>query len=94
MTDMGRDAQGYLVARNDVMDVRLTECCHATAKGTDDGIACRNCYRLIDPLIGGMPVAPYTLDGAVTATEVYGWDGWPETKRAIIALRGLAGGGS
>jgi hypothetical protein len=66
----GRDADGYLVYLNrDEMDVRVTECCRATAKGLEDGIGCRSCYQLIDEAIGGQPVPPYILDdGRVTFT--------------------------
>lgn len=33
----------------------LTDCCGASAKGVEDGVACRNCYQLIDPRLGGIP---------------------------------------
>lgn len=33
----------------------LTECCGASATGIEDGTACRNCYNLVDPLLGGCP---------------------------------------
>lgn len=35
-----------------VMYSRLTPCCRATAKGLEDGVGCRACYRLIDPKYG------------------------------------------
>jgi hypothetical protein len=72
----GRDAEGYLVyLTRDDMDTRVTECCHASAKGTEDGICCRKCYALIDDAIGGQPVPPYTLDGRVTfaGPKARGW---------------------
>lgn len=73
--ELGRDAYGYRVCRNrDGMDMLLTECCGATAKGCDGYIGCRSCYRPIDELIGSRPDAPYIApDGHVTATEVMGW---------------------
>jgi hypothetical protein len=59
----GRDAEGYLVwLTAEGMDVRVSECHRASAKGTEDGICCRRCYALIDEAIGGQPVPPYTLD--------------------------------
>jgi hypothetical protein len=30
----------------------LTECCQASATGTDDGTACRSCYELVDSSLG------------------------------------------
>jgi hypothetical protein len=72
----GRDAEGYLVMFGDGMDYRVTECHHASAKGTDDGICCRACYHLIDEAIGGQPVPPYTLhDSRVTyaGPKARGW---------------------
>jgi hypothetical protein len=30
----------------------LTDCCQASATGTDDGTACRSCYDLIDSAYG------------------------------------------
>jgi hypothetical protein len=87
---MGRDAEGYLVYRNrDGMDIRLTECCHASAKGLDDCVGCRNCYGEVDPAIGGQPVAPYVGEGGfVTSTKVLGWDGWAEFE-ALLMRRAL-----
>lgn len=75
---MGRDADGYIVHRADHMDYRLTECCHASAKGSMGAIVCRNCYTEIDPAIGGEPAAPYIGEGGgVVATKVLGWDALP-----------------
>ena len=30
----------------------VTDCCKATAKGTDGGICCRSCYNEVDSLFG------------------------------------------
>jgi hypothetical protein len=30
----------------------FTSCCGASAKGTDDGVVCRNCYNLIGDYYG------------------------------------------
>ena len=51
---VGRDEIGY-VAQIDGWDHRyyLTDCCGASAKGVERGVACRSCYRLIDPMLGG-----------------------------------------
>lgn len=76
---MGRDAENYLVWRNrDGMDVRVTECCQASAKGLEDSVGCRRCYRLVDPAIGGPPVPPYIGEGGhITSGTLLGWDLWP-----------------
>jgi hypothetical protein len=72
----GRDAEGYLVYLNrDALDVRVSECCRASAKGAEWGIVCRRCYGDVDEAIGGQPVPPYTLDGRVTfaGPKARGW---------------------
>ena len=30
----------------------LTKCCQASAKGSDDCVVCRKCYREVDPIFG------------------------------------------
>ena len=78
---MGRDTEGYLVVRHSDMDVRVTECCGATATGGEDGITCRRCQHLIDVQIAAEPAPPYTRDGQVTFTgpAARGWEPvpWP-----------------
>ncbi len=82
--DMGRDNEGYRVMRvtdsGYVMDVRVTECCGADAKGSVDsptGVICRHCHASIDVAMGGPPNPPYQRgDGTVTATHRMGWDEW------------------
>jgi hypothetical protein len=65
---LGRDAEGFLVFHNsDDEDVRVSECCHATAKGCgpyaegEEGyVGCRRCKTQIDGSIALLPVKPYT----------------------------------
>lgn len=47
---------GYLVATDDETPFLwfLTECCHASAKGVEGGVACRSCYEYIDEGLGGV----------------------------------------
>lgn len=37
---------------SDGLAYALTDCCQASATGTDDGTACRSCYELIDSSFG------------------------------------------
>lgn len=66
---LGRNDIG-IVAEDGGMQFYLTDCCVASAKGSIDGVVCRKCYGLIDPMLGGLPKE----DGPLT--EVYG-DGIP-----------------
>lgn len=56
---VGKDHDGLLIAQNvfpngNRMLYPLTPCCQASDKGTEDGIACRGCYRLLgDDWFGG-----------------------------------------
>lgn len=50
---LGRDEVG-LVAESEGWWYYITECCGASAKGSD-GIVCRACYYLIDERLGGCP---------------------------------------
>jgi hypothetical protein len=50
-TILGRDAVS-VIAENDGMIYRLTNCCQASAKGVGAGVACRACYTLIDDEMG------------------------------------------
>jgi hypothetical protein len=50
-TEVGAVAEGY------GMRYYLTDCCGASATGTCSGdVACRSCYRDVDPGLGGLPV--------------------------------------
>jgi hypothetical protein len=86
---LGRDAAGYIVARTidgpHVLDIRLTECCLASAKGMSNFVGCRACYRPVDSAIGGMPEAPYRDHEGLTSAQVAGWDGPTEAEAAAIA---------
>jgi len=42
----------FTFAVQDKMVYPLTECCEASAKGSEGGIVCRRCYRAIDDLLG------------------------------------------
>jgi len=33
----------------------VTDCCDASAKGMENYVGCRSCYREIDPSLGGIP---------------------------------------
>lgn len=61
---VGLSDEGYVVVEDDSgYRYGLTDCCHASAKGVEDGIACRSCYRDVDWSLGGpmdiaVPVAP------------------------------------
>lgn len=48
----GRDREDYRVSWYDDGPVRVTECCGASATGTEYGIACRSCYGECDDGIG------------------------------------------
>lgn len=53
LVDLGRDTDGQLVTDLTYGVVwYLTECCAASATGTDSGVACRSCYRPINPALG------------------------------------------
>lgn len=50
---VGRDEIGGLACTPDSTFMwYLTDCCGASAKGTEAGICCRRCYHLIDPALG------------------------------------------
>ena len=48
---LGRDDVG-LLAESDGIVYYLTDCCEASAKGLEDYVGCRACYREIDPALG------------------------------------------
>jgi hypothetical protein len=51
---LGRDSIGW-VADSEGMRYYLTDCCGASAKGSEVGIVCRSCYHLIPEELGGLP---------------------------------------
>lgn len=56
MKILGREiSTGYLVALIDGTTCYVTDCCHASAKGSMGTVVCRACYQEIDPGIGGIP---------------------------------------
>lgn len=60
-TIVGHDAYGLAYAfASDGTLYYPTPCCGASAKGLEDGVGCRACYRMIDPMLGGVPVIPAT----------------------------------
>jgi len=62
---LGRTARtGMLVATDDEMPFYwfLTDCCRASAKGVEWGVACRACYGEIDPSFGGLYDAAFDGD--------------------------------
>lgn len=50
MLDLAID--GGTFATSDGIIYFLTDCCGASAKGTERGTACRGCFRLIDQRLG------------------------------------------
>jgi hypothetical protein len=51
---LGRTVIGT-VAECDGFRYYLTDCCGASAKGMENYVGCRGCYRPIDDGIGGLP---------------------------------------
>jgi len=42
----------YIFPNGNWMAYPLTLCCEASAKGTGEGVCCRNCYELVDESFG------------------------------------------
>lgn len=74
VTVLGRDSIGT-VAENGYMRFYLTDCCGASAKGCQDCVACRACYRDIGFEMGDASAPGVDLIGG-PLTDVYG-DGLP-----------------
>ena len=81
---IGRDHLGLIAQVGDgerAIRYYLTECCRASATGVQQtadnpaGVACRGCYRPIDPRLGGLPPQP---DGSAGDTAL---------QQAVKALR-------
>lgn len=52
---LGRDEVGLCAVTPDGWRFYMTDCCHAATTGTQDGIACKKCFRLVNPALGGVP---------------------------------------
>ncbi|HNI35843.1 MAG TPA: hypothetical protein PLV93_10610 [Microthrixaceae bacterium] len=57
-TILGEDSIGKIAVGPDEFRFYLTPCCEASVTGTADGVACRACYEVVDPLLGGTPPDP------------------------------------
>jgi hypothetical protein len=54
-TVLGRNEIGVVAETEDGFRFYLTPCCGASAKGMEDYIGCRACYREVDSALGGIP---------------------------------------
>lgn len=71
---IGRDAVG-VIAECEGFRYYVTDCCGASATGTDYGIACRKCRHVVSEMLGGVPEQ---------LTKVFGdgipWETWAATR--------------
>lgn len=67
---IGRDVVG-VIAESEGFRYYITECCAASATGTDDGTACRNCYSEVSDALGDVPSQPTKVFGDGIRWEVW-----------------------
>lgn len=93
---LGRDAIGTVAeSREDGIVSRyyLTDCCGASAKGLEDCIGCRACYREIDPSLGDVPDKKMVLvkekpEWGIRDSILDGWWVFQETPLQLVEVYG------
>lgn len=75
-------AGGVTIAFNEHMAWLLTECCQASAKGSEFGIVCRSCYGEVDPGFGDAAAIDEADLRRLAANALsFGWESPSEVER-------------